>query len=238
MLLCPISRSQLLAFLPKGGEVAEIGVAEGDFSAQILAVAAPRRLHLIDPWEHQDRADYAKDNNNVPDAVQDARHDAVLGRFSNEIGRGTVQVHRDYAEDALVFFAEAQLDWIYVDGMHTADAVYRDLTTYQHKVKPDGLIAGHDYTNHVQARSWGFGVVEGVNRYVRESGCEFVAMTMEGFPTYVLARIPGGAAAARLRQALIENVPYLVEIRDYPGARGFEHKSLPLDKGLIVYPSF
>ena len=152
MLLCPTTRTQLLRLLPQGGEVAEIGVANGDFSQDILTEARPRRLHLIDPWEHHDRTDYAKDLNNVSASEQDARFNAVLARFRAQIDGGIVKVHRDYAEDAAIFFGSGQLDWIYVDGMHTGDAAYNDLVTYGPKIRDDGFIVGHDYTNHIQAQ--------------------------------------------------------------------------------------
>jgi hypothetical protein len=236
MLLCPISRSQLLQFLPKGGEIAEIGVADGDFSSEILAAAAPRCLHLIDPWEHQDRDDYARDVNNVPEQQQESRFNSVLARFQGEIEHGAVRVYRDYSEDAAVFFADSQLDWVYIDGMHTQEAAYRDLTTYRSKVKREGFVVGHDYTNHVQAQSSNFGVVEAVNRFVVEFGYEFVALTWEVFPTYVLCQ--DGAAAQALGNALLLNVPNVVELRDFPRSGRFEHKSIPVNGKLLAYPSF
>jgi hypothetical protein len=236
MLVCPTTRTQLLRFLPEGGEVAEIGVASGDFSQDILTATKPRRLHLIDPWEHQDRADYAKDLNNVSEGEQDARFDAVLARFRAQIDGGIVKVHRDYSEDAAIFFGDGQLDWIYVDGMHTVEAAYNDLVTYAPKIRADGFIIGHDYTNHVQARHWNFGVVDAVNRFVLEFGYEFVALTVEGFPTYVLTK--SRDSAQQFTELLIQNVPYVVEIRDFPKKSDFQHKSFALGKGLIVYPSF
>jgi len=238
MLLCPMPRSQLLNLLPKGGEVAEIGVADGDFSQCILDAAAPKCLHLIDPWEHQDRADYARDANNVSESRQEERFNAVMARFRQQIDRGAVRVHRDYSEDAAIFFADGQLDWVYIDGMHTQDAAYQDLVTYRPKVKRDGYIVGHDYTNYVQAQQWNFGVVEAVNRFVLETGYELVALTLENFPTYVIAKDRDSAATRELQRELILNAPYVVEIRDYPGARRFEHKSVRLGEGLVTYPSF
>jgi hypothetical protein len=44
------SREVLLERLPQGGIVAEVGVAEGEFSRAILQRNRPRRLHLIDLW--------------------------------------------------------------------------------------------------------------------------------------------------------------------------------------------
>jgi hypothetical protein len=42
------TRTDLLARLPKGGVVAELGVLHGAFSREILAIVQPDRLHLID----------------------------------------------------------------------------------------------------------------------------------------------------------------------------------------------
>ena len=42
------NRSELLRRLPKGGVVAEIGVADGDYSQEILALNEPSKLLLID----------------------------------------------------------------------------------------------------------------------------------------------------------------------------------------------
>jgi len=225
-----------LQFLPRGGEVAEIGVAEGDFSQDILAQTSPARLHLIDPWEHQDRSDYIRDRNNVSESEHNDRFEAVLARFRAQIDGGVVTVHRDYSADAAIFFGSGQLDWIYVDGMHTAAAAYEDLVTYAPKIKADGFIAGHDYTNHSQAQKWNFGVVAAVNKFVLEFDYEFVALTVEPFPTYVLTRSKD--AARRLTDVLIRNLPNVVEIRDFPARHDFRHASVALEQGLIVYPSF
>jgi hypothetical protein len=55
------NRISLLSLLPKFGRVAEIGVAEGEFSQEILARTTPKHLHLIDPWVHQEVPGYPLD---------------------------------------------------------------------------------------------------------------------------------------------------------------------------------
>ena len=55
------SRDVLIQLLPQEGIAAELGVAEGAFSESILKYSRPRKLHLIDCWEHQDREDYLPD---------------------------------------------------------------------------------------------------------------------------------------------------------------------------------
>lgn len=238
MLFCSIARSELLHLLPKGGEVAEIGVAQGEFSKQILARAKPRKLHLIDPWEHQLRADYQRDGNNVDADRQEERFQQVVGMFAAEQQAGQVEVHRAYSQDAAASFADGQLDWLYIDGLHSYDGVSADLRNYQGKVKQDGFILGHDYTNHVRAQSMDFGVVEAVNEFVCREGYAFIALTNEPFPTYVIARSVESEAAQNLMAQLIYHLPIIVELRDFPAVGNFQHKLLQVGDRLKVVSSF
>jgi len=224
MLLCPIRRTQLLHFLPKGGEGAEIGVAKGEFSQTLLEVLQPRKLHLIDPWEHQTRDDYARDGNNASAAEQEQRYGAVRDKFAAEIDAGRVVLHRAYSQDVASGFEDHQLDWIYIDGLHSYEGCRADLEHYKRKVKPDGFILGHDYTNHAVAQQMDFGVVEAVNEFVQEEGFAFVALTQEVFPTYVLARSPDLPAVQALTASLLYQLPSVIEMRDYPGNAVFVHK--------------
>ncbi len=238
MLLCPISRLQLLQLLPKGGEGVEIGVAKGDFSQALLDTLKPRKLHLVDPWEHQQREDYDSDGNNVGDDEQEKRYRGVLDKFADAIRDGRVEVHRAYSQDAAARFSDGQLDWVYIDGLHSYDGVCSDLAHYKDKVKPDGIIMGHDYTNHVRALEMKFGVVEAVNEFVEREGFAFVALTQETFPTYVLARQADGPAAMHLAAHLIYHVPGVVELRDFPATGVFQHKLVQVGDQVKVLPSF
>lgn len=224
MLLCPITRDDLMWLLPKGGEVAEIGVAKGEFSKVILTHAAPRKLHLIDPWEHQDRPDYQTDGNNADDAEQKRRYHGVLTLFAAEITSKQVEVHKAYSQDVAADFAPGQFDWIYIDGLHSYDGVSSDLRHYKDKVKPEGLIIGHDYTNHAPAREMNFGVIEAVNDFAKAEGFQMVALTHENFPTFILARRLEGPWVEHLMGHLLFHVPGIIEIRDYPANHVFQHK--------------
>lgn len=238
MLLCPISREQLLQLLPKGGEGVEIGVAEGDFSRSLLDTLKPGKLHLVDPWEHQSREDYNTDGNNVDDDAQEARYRAVAQRFAAEQRDGRVAIHRRYSQDVVGEFADGSLDWIYIDGLHSYDAVCSDLALYKSKLKATGIIMGHDYTNHIRAQQMQFGVVEAVNEFVEREGFTFLALTQELFPTYVLARDADQPAAQHLTAHLLFHVPGVVELRDYPARSLFQHKILRVGGQFKVLPSF
>ena len=135
-------RRAMLETLPKDGTGAEVGVWEGRFSETILEVARPRRLHLIDPWEHDPRCantgfGRSRDVDRMPEM-----HRAVVRRFR---GDPRVTVHRATSEVALSAMPAASLDWFYIDGNHDAPFVDRDLDLARAKVRPGGVIAGDDY---------------------------------------------------------------------------------------------
>ena len=188
MLLLPITRETLLQFLPPGGTVAEVGTAKGDFAEDLLKVARPRRLHLIDPWLHHAEGEYQKDNSNVSAEEFEDRYAAVMARFSEPMSTGQVRIHRVGSPEAADLFPDEYFDYVYIDGNHTYEAVLADLRAFEKKVKKDGLILGHDYGNNVLFQNMGFGVIEAVNQFVIETGYEFTCLTNEFAPTFLIAK--------------------------------------------------
>ena len=58
MLILDAKRILILkALTPPNAKFAEVGVAKGTFSKQIIRHIDPRELYLIDPWVYQDRDD-------------------------------------------------------------------------------------------------------------------------------------------------------------------------------------
>lgn len=49
-------------------------------------------------------------------------------------------------DDAVSDIPDNSLDYIFIDGDHSYDAVKKDLKHYYSKVKPGGIFAGHDYS--------------------------------------------------------------------------------------------
>ena len=45
-------------------------------------------------------------------------------------------------------FKKASLDFVYIDGSHDYDSVCVDIEIWLPKLKPGGMIGGHDYTTH------------------------------------------------------------------------------------------
>jgi hypothetical protein len=164
-------RTALLQRLPRNAVCAEVGVAQGEFSAEILAICSPVELHLIDLWSG------ASSVSGKIGASSDL--DAVRRKFSREIGENRVLLHRGTSWEMLEGLQEGSLDWVYIDAAHDFPSVQRDLSVASRKVRSDGLICGHDYTRWGSTGMSRFGVVEAVNLFCDEEGWEMAYLTNE-----------------------------------------------------------
>lgn len=109
------------------GESAELFVASGAFST----------LYCIDPWE----MGYDPNDTTAGDGLPIAESEFDKRFRNNPV---VVKVKR-YSSDAAQMFADGAIDFIYIDGDHRYEHVKEDLELYVPKIKPGGIIAGHDY---------------------------------------------------------------------------------------------
>jgi hypothetical protein len=163
-------REFILARMPHGGVVAEIGVDLGDFSVKILKVNRPRALHLIDPWaaEGGEYGQFAGAGRASAAGAARAlkapeRYDFVRQRLAREIASGQAIIHRGDSRVVAATFADASLDWVYIDGNHSYEYVKADLEGYFPKVRPGGYIVCDDYH---YAGFWNDGVTRAVDEFV------------------------------------------------------------------------
>jgi predicted O-methyltransferase YrrM len=78
-----------------------------------------------------------------------APFDKVYQQFlKNTLHIPNIKSIRDTSENAFSVLNEKQWDMVYIDGIHTLDGVYYDITHYKSIIKPGGFVCGHDY-------SWG-----------------------------------------------------------------------------------
>ena len=237
MLFATAPREHLLSFMPKGGVVAEIGSFRGHFAQHIWDVIKPDYLHLIDPWEHQEREDYQKDESNLSNEGHEDNLSFVKERFAAEIESGRIVLQRAYSGDAAQTFADASFDWVYVDGLHTYQGVKEDLENYAPKVKESGFILGHDFTN-VPGIDAEFGVVEAVEEFIGNGEFHMVALSHESAPTFFLHRNPESREAIALSENIVFGVPHVIDIEGYPGG-GYIDKLLQFEGNVFrQVPSF
>jgi hypothetical protein len=245
-------REELLRFFPRGGVGAEIGVAQGDYSAAILEAAEPSELHLIDPWSHSEpRSDLFEaaglladieaarargDEFSCPphNALGDEQFAAAMARFE---GNQRARLHRQYSYKAAAAFADAYFDFVYLDGNHQYEFVLRDLHDYAAKLKPGGLLFGHDFFEDSFARDQHYGVVDAVNTFLKRSDFRFLMLTAEPLPTFCLARRLDGFAGEFLHNVL-DSAIELIELPD-AFAGSYREKAYPRRDGSFKrVPSF
>jgi hypothetical protein len=65
-----------------------------------------------------------------------------LGEFSNRI-----KVLRLRSDEAVKLFKSFQLDFVYLDANHSFHSVISDLESWCPKIRPGGLMCGHDFFN-------------------------------------------------------------------------------------------
>lgn len=135
------SRQEFLDSLDlKDKYCAEIGVFRGDFSKMILE-KDPLYLYLIDPWTVNE----IKYKNGLPTAYSSNEDWLFVKReFRNDY---RVVLLRDYSYNAVKTINDDYFDFIYIDASHLKKDVQEDLDKWWHKMKDDGVIAGHDYGN-------------------------------------------------------------------------------------------
>lgn len=158
-------RYRLLDQMPRNCVVGEIGVAQGNFSQEILDRCQPSALHLIDPWDSELDPRYSSSS-----------FERIKKKLHKEIDNGMVKLERGYSHDILPKMKEDFFDWVYIDGAHDYKSVKLDLEMCKRVVKPGGIIAGHDYIRWVSPTKR-YGVMEAVNEFSNATKSPFVFLT-------------------------------------------------------------
>ena len=152
-------RYTLVSSLPSNYKTGcEIGVWEGGFMSFLLASTS---MHIIgiDPWlaTHSYEETYGsytmedieKDpqlRGNDGYVWQEARYMATLNNLKKfPLKRWSVL--RGYSYNLKHFFSDGQLDFVYIDGEHSYEAVSKDISDWWPKIASGGILAGHDYND-------------------------------------------------------------------------------------------
>lgn len=171
------SREDMLEAFPQGGRVAELGTDEGDFSEKILSITDPDELYLIDVWGSQEYSDRSVEE--------------VKSRYADQIADGTVELLPERPEAALERFEDEFFNWVYIDTTHTYEQTLKELKIGRQKVKPDGVIAGHDYClGDVPEGRW-YGVISAVHEFCAEYEWKLTYLSLEthGHSSFAIERI-------------------------------------------------
>lgn len=178
------SRIDMIGMIPKGARIAEVGVFDGSFSAELLETAQPSELVLIDLWADELVESGNVDGNNVRRIHGRELETTVRSRFA---GDPRVRVIRGTAAD-LAQYPRGYFDAIYIDADHSYDAVRQDLEHAFPAVKDGGWLMGHDYgvnPDRTDAR-WSFGVREAVDAFCRDMRQQIHSFAMDGCTSFAV----------------------------------------------------
>ena len=97
---------------------------------------------------HCVRRGYQKNYHDWANVADDA-HEVLFQRAMQRLHRWqpVLTVLRMYTSEAAAAIPDGSLDVVYVDARHDYCGVKEDLELYYPKLKPNGILAGHDYMN-------------------------------------------------------------------------------------------
>lgn len=149
-----------LLTLARGIEIktlAEVGVWLGEASYFFAQFFPNAHLYLVDPWKPSNQyletgqgpgtsqKDYDQALQNVKRLFQDNPQVSIFPKSSQEA----------------LSLVPNNLDLVFIDGDHSYEAVKHDILSWKQKVRPGGILAGHDYHPNFP------GVVEAVDECLK-----------------------------------------------------------------------
>lgn len=145
---------------------AEIGVRRGTYS-KILCEANPKlNLVCVDPWIPYAEAGLKRQNKYYKIA-------------KNTLSQYKTQICKKTSIEAVNLFEDNVLDFVYIDAAHDFNNAILDIIHWEKKVKPGGILAGHDYFHMPHS-----GVVLAVNAYTRAHNIKYWYITSEQYPSW------------------------------------------------------
>jgi|3_EtaG_2_1085321.scaffolds.fasta_scaffold06854_4 hypothetical protein len=169
-------RYNLLDSLPKEYAAGvEIGVWQGWYTAQLVERTS---MHIvgIDPWvateSYEDSDPQNPDFNPTEHGAdgflwQETRYISSI----NLLGQLNIpqrwELLRGFSYNLKHFFGESSLDFVYIDGEHSYEAVSKDIGDWWPRVKRGGILAGHDYNDTNP------GSIRAVDEFAEKAGVKF-----------------------------------------------------------------
>jgi len=120
----------------------EVGVQQGEFSRVLLETWQGRHLISVDPWRAAPPQEY-RDVANLTQVEHDELFRQATQRLAPLAARSTIW--RMTGSEAAGRLPHHSLDFVYLDARHDRGSVMRDLGDWFDRVRPGGVLAGHDY---------------------------------------------------------------------------------------------
>ena len=140
---------QLALLVQPGGLLVEIGSFAGESTRVFLE--AGLRVHAIDPWDnaardrlHEGAVDFQPEHRWHFDMAEAERaFDALLPLFPDRLAK-----RKGYDWEFVDDYPAGSVDAVYIDSIHTRLETAAAIRRWRSKIKPGGVLAGHDFTKY------------------------------------------------------------------------------------------
>jgi hypothetical protein len=159
----------ILSRLPVGRPVigAEIGVFTAALSWRLLE-RDDLTLYMVDSWEGHG-AGYQSFSGDFHAGLSQEEQDefVAVARSETEFAGDRARIIRKRSVEAAGDVPDGSLDFVFVDADHSYEGCRDDIAAWLPKLKPDGLLCGHDYGNYAFPD---FGVDLAVDEFAANAG--------------------------------------------------------------------
>jgi len=164
-------RIEAFPLWPRDAVIAEIGVAFGLFTSQIIEACRPRKFLAVDRFDlHELPAVWGK---STEEWLGGRTHlDYYRDRFASEIEIGLVEVTQGDSAPTIAAMPDDSVDLFYVDADHLYGGVRSDLEALKPKVRADGWVIMNDYLPADTFSGEPLGVIQATNEFMVAEGWE------------------------------------------------------------------
>ena len=149
---------------------AEVGVEKGSNSIVLCHNIPNLKLFCIDPWRLYRGGGHLQANH-----IQRR----YLTNLKQTLSSYNVTFIEKLSLDAVRDIPENSLDFVYIDANHRFDYIMQDLIEWSRRVKPGGIISGHDYCSATP------GVITAVDAYIEAHNIpNFFVIMPDSWPSY------------------------------------------------------
>lgn len=135
----------------------EVGTDHGKYAQQLCEGIPGLKLCCVDPW-----VPYVEGTESHTQEEMNQIYEEAINRL---IPYNCV-IYKNTSMGAVEFFEDNSLDFAFIDGNHEYEHVLEDIQAWYEKVKPGGIIAGHDYKEDSINK---YGVIEAVEKFTTDN---------------------------------------------------------------------
>lgn len=156
------TREDVLPLLPKQMVVAEVGVAYGEFSREIINNTNPIKFYAIDYFKGND---FWGRNTFTENKL--SHEEYIKLQFKTEIEKDIFHIKKGLSWDVLNNFEDNFFDYVYLDAGHDYESVKKDIAILLKKIKNGGIIQFNDYLLYDWVSNLPYGVVRAVDELLQ-----------------------------------------------------------------------